>query len=335
MKQFRSLFIKALACFSLMLASGCSQTDPYQQRLNQWLRPHSDTLPVLCTTEMIEALVSEIGGQHVRTLSLIYGELDPHSYQMVKGDSQKFSKARIIFCNGLDLEHGPSLKTALAEHPRAIFLAEPLLKQNREAFIFHAATPDPHIWLDLELFSKLCPLIAQELSLEDPAHKSYYETRALALEKQMLEQHLRLKDRFQAVPKEKRYLVTSHEAFYYLARGYLKESGEDESAWKARFCAPEGLAPESQISLHRIMEIVNYIQKHQVKSAFYEVNVTMDAIHKIQEVLSKHGYDLKIPTEPLFSDCMPPMNEVQGQDPTRRYFYMINSNSDIILEQWK
>lgn len=335
MKKIKTFICSFGALLMLILSAGCHHTDPYQKRLLSWLEPDDKKLPVLCTTEMIEALVSAIGAEDVKTISLIYGELDPHSYQMVKGDSQKFSHAKIVFCNGLDLEHGPSLKTALHEHPKAVFLADYLLEKEKENFVFHGTTVDPHIWLDVGLFSKLCPLIAEELSREDPAHKNEYEKRATILKAQLQATHQMLEQEFKAVSQEKRYLVTSHEAFYYLTRAYLRAEGEEESVWKKRFCAPEGLAPESQISLHRIMEIVDHIKQHQIGSAFYEVNVTMDAIHKVQEVLSKQGYKLAIPKEPLFSDCMPPINEELGIDPTKRYFHMIWSNRDVILNQWK
>lgn len=322
-----SAVVVALTCVS------CSSHDLYQQKLNAWLKP-ADKLPVLCTTEMVEALVSYIGGSYVSTLSLVYGELDPHSYQMVKGDNQKLERAKIVFCNGLDLEHGPSLKSALSNHPHVVYLGDQLMKVEPESFVYHGGVVDPHIWLDVELFSKLCPSIASELSKIDPQNALYYQKRAGELGDKLKDLHMEVRERFHQIPYKRRYLVTSHEAFYYLAKAYLRQADEEELRWKDRFCAPEGLAPESQISLHRIMEIVDYIQCHKVKSAFIEVNVGMDAIRKVQEVLSKQSYDLEIPSEPLYSDCMPSMGQEHGLDPTERYIHMIRSNAGVILNQW-
>lgn len=329
----KTVTLSSLLLFLFLIFTGCSSESGYQKKQMQWLEP-STALPVLCTTEMIEALVSRIGGNYVKTLPLVYGELDPHSYQMVKGDKQKFDHAHIVFCNGLELEHGPSLKSALANHSDVVFLADLLKKTDFSRFIYHGSIPDPHIWLDVALFSQLCPLIAQELSRKDPAHSSYYNEEAIKLRSEMLALHEDLYQRFQSISSQKRYLVTSHEAFYYFARAYLKDKEEDEKSWKNRFCAPEGLAPESQISLHRLMEIVSYIQNKQIHTVFLEVNVSSDAVYKIQEILSKKKYLLEVFSDPLFSDCMPSMSDEHQGDPTARYFHMIRSNADIILKQW-
>lgn len=320
-----------LLCLFLV---GCFSQNSYQKKLNSWLKP-SSTLPVLCSTEMVEALVSHIGGQYVKTLALVYGELDPHTYQMVKGDNLKLEQAKIIFCNGLGLEHGPSLHAALEKHPRVIYLGDKIKETDPSEFIYHETTVDPHIWLDLKLFSHCCPHIAHALALVDPAHSDYYYKRCEELVSRLIDFHDDLKKKFALFPAEKRYLVTSHEAFYYFARAYLKEASDDERAWKARFCAPEGLAPESQISLRRLMEIVQYIQDNKVRSAFLEVNVSSDAVYKIQEILLKKGYTLNVPLELLFSDCMPPIGDREEMDATARYFKMIQSNSNLILHQWR
>jgi manganese/zinc/iron transport system substrate-binding protein len=129
----KNITFSSLLLFLFLIFTGCSSQSSYQKKQMQWLKS-SNALPVLCTTEMIEALVSRIGGSYVKTLPLVYGELDPHSYQMVKGDKQKFDQAHIVFCNGLELEHGPSLKSALGKHSDVVFLADLLKKIEYHSF---------------------------------------------------------------------------------------------------------------------------------------------------------------------------------------------------------
>ena len=72
---------------------------------------------------MIDDLVEQVGGEYVDTTVLIKGGFDPHSYQLVEGDDEKFAFADVIFCNGVGLEHGPSLQHYLKTHPKVVFLA--------------------------------------------------------------------------------------------------------------------------------------------------------------------------------------------------------------------
>lgn len=332
-----SIVLWIVLCLSFF--TGCSAThDSYSCKTSHWLT-NPQPMRVLCTTEMIEALVQDIGKDLIQTLPLVYGELDPHSYQIVKGDDEKIAKALVIFGNGLGLEHSPSLRAALERHPKVFLLGDILRMQQPEQIILHADVADPHIWLDVKLFSQLCPIIAEKLSQLDSGHASLYRERAQALQARLLELHDKLKALYEAVDESKRYLVTSHEAFYYLARAYLAPRNNNVlEQWKGRFCAPEGLAPESQISLHRIEQIVDYVLKHQIQSAFMEVNVNTDAIFKIQEVLKAKGYTLSVPPHLLYSDSMPEAKvdhehhcHEQALD---RYIRMMEHNTQTIVGAW-
>lgn len=324
-------------CF-LSFFTSCLEPNDYAKRQRAWLGS-TKGLRVLCTTEMIEALVEAIGGEYVDTLALVYGELDPHSYQLVKGDDEKMAKAEAIFCNGLGLEHGPSLKSALERHPKIYYLGDELAEIDRKLIIDHGSSVDPHIWLDVGLFAKLCPLIAKHLSAIDPKHAGEFAANSKRTQSSLNQLHRTLFDQFQAIDSKKRHLVTSHEAFFYLTRAYLASETEriSNEGWEERFCAPEGLAPESQISLARILEIAKYIQKYQVPTAFLEINVNSDAVYKVQEVLKSSQYCLNIPDQPLYSDSMPSLKAEEGSTSGAysRYLEMMTSNAAIILKSWR
>lgn len=331
--QKSSLALSTLLLGILFLFVGCTGGSEYTKRELAWLRK-PQAMRVLCTTEMVQALVDAVGGDYVDTLALVYGELDPHSYQLVKGDDEKIAKAEIIFCNGLGLEHGPSLKSVLKRHSAVVYLGDEVAKEDPEAIIYHQETQDPHIWLDVALFAKCCPHIAKHLAKMDPPRAKEYQARAKQIVAELLAIDRDIRSQFNRIDESLRYLVTSHEAFYYLTRAYLaKESEKRSSAWRERFCAPEGLAPESQISLHRIREIATYIQIHGVKAAFLEVNVNSDAICKLQKVLASTGYKLHIPNKPLYSDSMPTIrpSEVKKSAAYSRYLELIRSNTEVIV----
>ena len=78
--------------------------------------------------------------------------------------------------------------------------------------------------------------------------------------------HSSVKQRIGEIPVEKRYLVTSHDAFNYFARAYLAADEESQNeGWRGRFESPEGLSPESQLSAVHIRQIIDHLQKHQIQ----------------------------------------------------------------------
>ena len=84
-----------------------------------WESPNGK-VKILSTTQMIDDVVGQIGGDRVDHICLIEGEIDPHSYELVKGDDEKIGFAQLFFYNGLGLEHGASLHYQIAQHPHAV-----------------------------------------------------------------------------------------------------------------------------------------------------------------------------------------------------------------------
>lgn len=259
-------------------------------------------MKVLSTTAMIDDLVAEIGGEEVDHLSLIIGDLDPHSYELVKGDDEKFYRADLIFYNGLGLEHGASLHGMLHKNEKAIGLGDLLYEKDSQAFLVIDHQLDPHFWMDIALFSRAIDPIVKALGEKDPAHATLYKERGEKLREKMLKTDEHLRKELQLVPSEKRYLVSSHDAFHYFARKYLAQP--EEHNWEQRFMAPEGLAPDGQMSLIDIEEAVEFLCKHQIHVVFPETNINQDALRKIVAICREKGLHVRIAEVPLYGDAM-------------------------------
>lgn len=303
--------IKHIACIlsclmGLLILSGCSseQHQKKQAQFEQWIQ-NNGKIKVLSTTAMIDDLVRQIGGEHVDTTVLIQGELDPHSYQLVKGDDEKLGFAQLIFYNGLGLEHGPSLHAYLHNNPKAIALGDLIDGEQSGRVIDVQGQQDPHIWMDISLWAKSIPFIVQALSRQDPAHQADFQSNGQTLQQEMEKVHQQVKSIMHQVPSHRRYLVTSHDAFNYFARAYLSEEGEEASnEWEKRFAAPEGLAPESQLSVTNIKDIIEHLNRYQVHLIFPESNVSRDSIRKIVQAGQEQGLDVQIACCPLYGDAM-------------------------------
>ena len=297
---------------------------------HQWMES-TGRVKVLSTTAMIGGFVKEVGGEYVDAQVLIQGQLDPHSYQLVKGDDEKLSVADVIFYNGLGLEHGPSLHYHLQNNSNAIALGDLIENENPTLILFEGGQRDPHIWMDISLWIRILPHIAEGLSQHDPSHAGYYKQRADELQKEYLKEHLELQKNMNKVPEQKRYLVTSHDAFSYFARAYLKAENENlEDQWGHRFAAPEGLAPESQLSHTDIQQILDHVARFDVHVLFPESNVNPASLQKIISASNELGLDLRISKQALYGDSM----GCPGSG-AETYLGMMRWNIETLIQNWE
>lgn len=313
--RYKKLLLSLLLGLALC---GCVR---HETRDSKW-RQESGKLKVLTTLAMIDDLVKEVGGDYVDTIPLIRGELDPHSYELVKGDDEKFAQADLIFFNGLGLEHGLSLRQNLENNSKAIAVAEPILKKDPHLILVVDGQYDPHVWMDIKLWMRTVEPIVSALCEKDPTNASVYRERGQKMLQQMQEVDERLFTLLQSVPAKKRYLVTSHDAFHYFTRHYLAEPGEVE--WQQRCKAPEGLAPEAQMSVADVIDIIAHIKAHQIQVLFPESNVSKDSLRKIVDAGNEKGCPIRLCQESLYADSM-------GE--SLSYLEMITHNATVIARE--
>lgn len=310
---------------SLLLAaliSSCTTSSPS----NEWMNKKNGKIKVLATTAMIGDLVQQVGGEFVDVMILIQGDVDPHSYEMRKGDAEKFDYADVIFYNGLGLEHGASLSSRLKNDPKAHAISESILKETPNDLIFVDHTVDPHIWMDLQLWSKTVASVEGVLSKLDPKEQLGFHVRATNLVEEYLNEDRKIYQEMQTIPEKKRYLVTSHDAFRYYGKRYLATAKErDSDTWQIRVMAPEGLAPEGQVGLLDIQNMVEHLKEYDITVLFPESNISVDALKKIVDVCRKKGVKICIAKEPLYGDALGPL----GSD-AETLKKMVQHNAEVI-----
>ena len=290
MKRLKKVILTLLAP---LLFLGCGPSE--------WA--HEDgKIKILSTTAQIGDLVRAIGGDRVDSWVLIRGDLDPHSYEMVKGDGERLNRADLIFYNGLGLEHGASLSSFLKASPKAMAIGEKIRALEPERILKKGEVVDPHIWMDISLWQKGITPIVEALSALEPEAAAGFRERGAILSGQMNAAHLEIRALLQTIPAERRYLVTSHDAFHYFTFSYLSESGEAD--WAKRFAAPEGLSPEGQLNPRDIQKIIDYLREKRISVVFPESNVSRDSIRKIAAAGRELGLEIRLSSDPLYGDSM-------------------------------
>lgn len=315
-----TLFFVFFAALSIGFFTSCSQTE-HVQRFKLWMNPNGK-IKVLSTISQIGDLVEEIGGDRVDSWVLMHGELDPHSYELVKGDDEKFSRADLIFYNGLGLEHGASLDATLKNYSSSVNLGAWIEKKYPQKILKKDQLTDPHIWMDVSLWKLAIDPMVERLSVLDPEGRKYYEERAERLKEKMDRLHEEILSLLQKVPAHKRYLVTSHDAFHYFTKSYLADPLDGER-WRERFAAPEGLAPDGQLSPKDIEAIIQYLSQKNIFVLFPESNVSRDSIKKIVSAGREMGLSISICSESLYGDAM-------GTSENKTYFDSMRHNAEVI-----
>ncbi|QVE48979.1 zinc ABC transporter substrate-binding protein [Chlamydia crocodili] len=290
------LFKRVKLSFSLILifiVSGCSSSKVHNS---------DNKIYVLSMNRMIHDCVSRIVGDKLCSIVLIDGAIDPHAYEMVKGDEDKMAMSRLIFCNGLGLEHTASLRKHLEGNPKSVNIGERLIAREVFSPLEEDGFYDPHIWTDISIWTEGTKEITAALISEFPEYEKEFtiNSNELIEEMQMLDSWA--KRCLSTIPEESRYLVSGHNAFSYFTRRYLATPEEVKSnVWNKRCISPEGISPEAQISIRDIMLVVDYIHEHNVTVMFPEDTLNQDALKKIASCLKK-GHSVRLASRPLYSD---------------------------------
>lgn len=317
MKIFFAFCLLLLCVFCFI---GCSK----KEQSFHWYVENGG-IKVLSTTAMIDDLVAKIGGDRVDHIPLMKGEIDPHSYELVKGDDEKIKRADLVIANGLNLEHGASLHYQLKHHPYVVFIGEEIQKRVPESILFVKGEIDPHIWMDISLWAEGVDSIVSALSKQDPEGAWQFCKNGENIKNLMLKTHREIQIFLQNIPEEKRYLVTSHDAFHYFTRAYLASN----CPWENRCMAPEGLAPEGQLSSLDIQRVVDHLCHYKITVVFPETNVSRDALKKIASCCSARGLQVHISKNSLYGDAMGSV----GSE-AENYLDMIWHNAKVLEQEW-
>jgi ABC-type Zn uptake system ZnuABC Zn-binding protein ZnuA len=160
---------------------------------------HAAALKVVATTQDLESLAKEVGGDKVETESLAKGYQDPHQVEPKPSFILKLNKADLLIVVGRELEIGwlPALINQ-ARNPRIQPGADRYLDASGFAHILEIPTGqitramgdvhpqgNPHYWLSPENGRKIAKGIQQKLSQISPADAAYFAQRYADFDKRL------------------------------------------------------------------------------------------------------------------------------------------------------
>lgn len=311
--QHRRSFPAAAFCALLGFAiAGCRP--PAQESS---AAPGGDARPlVVATTTMIADLARQVGADRVQVVALMPPGTDPHIYEPTPADSVLFRKAALVLYNGLHLE-GKLLDIIENAGARAVALAEdPRIKPRASAG--GGAAPDPHCWWDARHFMVYAERARDALIRVDPPGEAGYRARAEAYIRALAEADAEVRAAIEQLPPARRYLITSHDAFYYYG-----------AAYGLKVDAVLGISTDASVRALRADELAKLVVTERIPAIFHETSVS-DALNRmvdrVVELARRQGHEVTVAHEPLYSDSLG-----APDTPAGTYIGALKENTRIIV----
>jgi manganese/zinc/iron transport system substrate-binding protein len=177
----------------------------------------------------------------------------------------------------------------------------------------HPGDPDPHVWMDVEVWSATLEEIVRVLCEVDPDGCMVYRQNAKAYQQHMVELDEKVGVMVGTIPSEQRVLVTAHDAFRYFGRAYGIEVH-----------GIQGISTDSEAGLSDLNELVNFLVVKKIPAVFIESSVSPRNVQALIEGAKAQGHDVVVGGE-LYSDAMGPAGT-----PTGTYRGMMEHNALVI-----
>jgi zinc transport system substrate-binding protein len=268
----------------------------------------SGTVSVVASFYPLAEAAQQVGGDLISVENLTPPGVEPHDLELAPDDIEAMATADVIVYLGGGFQ--PAVEDAVSQGEDAVTVDALEAVDTKEAPPSEAEeglTVDPHVWLDPGRYEEVVRTVADALSEADPANESTYDTNADAYVAKIAA----LDDDFRAglADCQRTTIVTSHEAFAYLAESYgLTEVGIT------------GLSPEAEPSARRLAELKDLVEQEGITTIFAEELVSP----KVAETLADEAgvmVEVLDPLESLTDDQV-----AAGQD----YVSVMRENLDIL-----
>lgn len=225
----------------------------------------SAPMPVVATFSILGDIVRQVGGAHVAVTSLVGPDGDAHSYAPTPADARALAASKLVVVNGLGFE-GWITRLIRSSGTRAsvVTASTGVTPMKAEGGHSHGhghshGANDPHAWQDVANVRLYVKAISAGLSQAAPTHAEAFANNAAAYDATLEALDKEIRAAIGAIPRDRRRLLTAHDAFRYFARAY-----------EVDFLAVRGVSSESEPSAREIAALIRQIRQGKVTALFLE-----------------------------------------------------------------
>ncbi|MGO3565047.1 metal ABC transporter substrate-binding protein [Pseudomonas helleri] len=231
------------AVFALSSMAGLAQAKPIE---------------AVASFTVLADMVQNVGGDHVHVTSLIGPNGDPHAYEPTPNDAQELKRANLVFVSGLHLEGWlDRLIKASGYQGQPVVLSNGIKTRSMEED--GKRITDPHAWNSAANGVVYVRNIISALQKADPANASDYQAKGEQYIQQLEQLDAYARAQVQAIPSDKRKVLTSHDAFGYFG-----------DAYGVTFLSPLGFSTETEASASDVAKLITQIKQEHVSTYFFE-----------------------------------------------------------------
>jgi len=311
-RRFLVAFAAMMVCFGVACKDKASPSPAAVNPID------TSAIRAVATVGMVGDVVRAVGGRDVVVTVLLGPGTDPHLYKPTPGDMRTLRDADIVFASGLKLEGKMEdvLRDLGATKP-VVFVTDGVPRDRliaaSEDDAAHGKQFDPHVWFDVSLWAMTATPVRDALAKLRPLKEPAFAANAAIFEKELAALHEEVLKAMQAIPAERRLLVTAHDAFGYFGRAYGVE-----------VLGVQGISTESEASLQTINQLVDTLVTRKVPAIFVESSVNPKGIEGLKQGAASRGHNVAIGGE-LFSDAMGAAGTDDGT-----YIGMVRHNMRVI-----
>ncbi|RFU21881.1 manganese transporter [Geodermatophilus marinus] len=300
----------ALLPLAALLLAGCAAADARAGTGDIGSRP----IQVTTTTNWHTDLVRWIGGARVEVTGIMGPGVDPHLYEAGAGDVGTLAGSDIVVWNGLELEG--KLDEVFAGIGRTVpVVAVGDAVPDEQLIAVGGGEHDPHIWFDPDLWALAAGAVADGLTELDPGSADVYAANLADATAELEALEAEVEALVAQVPERSRVLVTSHDAFSYLARAY----GLEVAAVQGRSTAAEATTAD-------VERVARTVAAADLGAVFLESSVPPQTISAVLAAAERQGRPTEVGGE-LFGDALGDPGTATGY-----YAGAVRHNAQLIVE---
>jgi zinc/manganese transport system substrate-binding protein len=305
----------------------------------------AEPIKVVASFSIIADLAKNVGGDRIDITTLVGPNGDAHVYEPKPADAAAVADADVVLVNGLQFE-GFLQRLVEASGTKApvveLTKGSDVMKNEEEehhhhddgdeakeaegekhdhaggehehghdhghAGHHHHGEFDPHAWQSVPNAEIYVKNIAEALCTADAEGCDTFKANAETYGGELRKLDEEIKASINAIPENKRTIITSHDAFGYFGHEY-----------GVTFLAPEGVSTESEASAADVAALIKQVREDKASAIFVE-NVSNPRL--IEQIASETG--IKVGGT-LYSDAL---SDASG--PASTYIDMMKHNAETI-----
>lgn len=252
---------------------------------------------VMASFYPLQFVAEKVGGSAVSVANLTAPGAEPHDLELTPQQVAKLGSSELVLylkdfqpavdeavaqqagAAGFDVSTVTELRPAAEEDAEHDEAAGGEHADEAEGHPEHAGEGDPHVWLEPLRFASIADAVAKRLGEVRPAQAAAFTANAVALRADLV----KLDGEFtEGLAKcERKELVTSHDAFGYLADAYGLEQ-----------VSLTGLTPEEEAAPATLAKVATFAREHGVTTIFFEDLVSPDVAKALADEVGAEAVQL-------------------------------------------